>query len=358
MIKFNSKYATKPGEIILDYLDYYGFSQKWLSERIGCTEKHVCEILSGRASISADLAVKLSSVVGSTADFWLSLENNYKIYNARIVQEKQANEELQSDIFVNMPYNDLVKLGWVPATKKPVEKVLNLYDFFNVSSLGLILKTQNIAFRKTDDGRVNDYAVAAWLQEGENRVKKLKFDNEYNEQELRSALYKILDVVYEMPDDFFKRTVDILADCGVILIAVKFLKNTYINGATRWVGNNPVIQLSDRWKSDDRIWFTLFHEIGHILKHGKKDQFLNMHKNLVNNKEKEADDFASEILFNSKHYRLFLDKYASDINREAIINFSKEYEVSPSIIVGRLEHDRIIKYSSFPDMHRRIEAIA
>lgn len=80
MIKFNSEYATKPGEIILDYLDYYGFSQKWLSEKIGCTEKHLCEILSGRASISVVLAVKLSSVIGSTADFWLSLENNYKIY--------------------------------------------------------------------------------------------------------------------------------------------------------------------------------------------------------------------------------------------------------------------------------------
>lgn len=357
MINFDMGYATKPGEIILDYLDFYGFSQKWLAERIGCTEKHICKLVSGEAPISADIAVKLSTVIGSSADFWLSLEDSYKIYKASLAQKKQAEREVNSDAYNKIPYSELVKMGWIKPTGNSVEKVLNLYGFLNITSLDLVLKTQSVAFRKTDDERVNDYAVAVWLQKGENDVKQMRFDADYSERKLKDSFSELLDIAYKMPKDFFKKTVDVLAECGVILIAEKYLKGTYINGATRWIGNNPVIQLSDRGKSDDRVWFTLFHEIGHILKHGKKEQFLNMDKNDKSKKEKEADDFASETLINHVTYESFLKKCNNGISKEKIVSFSDEHKISPSILVGRLKYDRIVEYSMFSEIHRKVKVI-
>lgn len=357
MIEFNAGFASNPGEVISDYLDFYGFSQKWLAERLGCTEKHICKVISGDAPISADIAIKLSTVIGSTADFWLSMENSYKIYMARLVQEKHAEIESNSEIFEKIPYSDLVRLGWIQPARKPKERVLNLYRFFNISSLDCILKTQSVAFRRNNNKRINEYAVAAWLQKGENIIKSERFNTRYDSKRLKASLKEILSVAHEMPDDFFKRVVDILADCGVVLIAVQYLKNTYINGATRWIGNNPVIQLSDRGKSDDILWFTLFHEIGHVLMHSKKSQFLDIDDDIINEQEEEANIFASESLLADKLLERFLDDSISDIDEKRILDFSRRYNISASVLVGRLEHRHIVPYYSFSEMHKKIKII-
>ena len=53
------------------------------------------------------------------------------------------------------------------------------------------------------------------------------------------------------------------------------LPKTCVSGATRWVGSDKaIIQLSLRYKTNDHLWFTFFHEAGHILLHGKKELFI------------------------------------------------------------------------------------
>ena len=101
----------------------------------------------------------------------------------------------------------------------------------------------------------------------------------------------------------------------------------------------------------------MFHELGHVLKHGKKEQFLSMDKSDTNEREKEANDFASEMLLSNKVYEEFLDNYASRIDKEKIMSFSNQHRISPSVLVGRMEHDGIVNYSIFSDIHKRIKVI-
>jgi hypothetical protein len=58
------------------------------------------------------------------------------------------------------------------------------------------------------------------------------------------------------------------------VVFVPELPRTGTWGATRWLGDRAAIQLSLRYKSNDHLWFTFFHEAGHILKHGRKNNLM------------------------------------------------------------------------------------
>ena len=65
------------------------------------------------------------------------------------------------------------------------------------------------------------------------------------------------------------------AHAGVAVVFVQELPNTGISGSTQWLTpTKALVQLSLRYKTDDQLWFTFFHEAGHILAHGKRQVFL------------------------------------------------------------------------------------
>lgn len=352
MSEYRPKAAIHPGRTLQNYLTFLGVSQKWLAERTGLTEKHISEILNENASITAETAIRLSNTLGGSVEFWVNLDSNYRATLARIKHEKQAAEE--TEMLDGIPYADMVKVGWVMKTRDKTTQVINLYSFFGVSSLRDISVSQPAAFRKSDKNKINEIALAAWLRKGEILANCVKNIPDYNEAELRASLGDIKEVLYDLPKDFFVKICEILAKCGVILVAAEYLPKTYVNGATRWVGHHPIIELSDRGKQDDILWFTLFHEIGHILKHGKKDQFVDFDQSEIDEFEKTADDFASEALLPNSVYNSFLNNHKT-ITKTDILSLSSEEHIPPSIISGRLKRDRIIPYTMYSDLHRKLE---
>lgn len=354
MLTYKPKKAIHPGRTLQNNLEYYGLSQKWLAEHTGLSEKHISEIINGEAMITSETAVKLAHVFGGSPEFWTNLDANYRTAKALIAQEKLAEGELP--YLEQIPYNEMAKAGWVEPTRNALERVINLYGFFGVSTLKSIPTTQVAAFRKAASRDVDEYAMAAWLRYGEKQALSRADIPDYDRDLLRNSLSRIKEIIYEFPRDFFQQITDVLAECGVVLVAVKYLPRTYVNGAARWVGRHPVIQLSDRGKNDDRVWFTLFHEIGHIILHGKKEQFLSLDNNEENRQELEADEFATEALLSSAVFDGFVTN-TSVYTEELIREFSNRERVSPSIVVGRLEHFGYIKWGEFRQMHHKLHVI-
>ena len=110
--------------------------------------------------------------------------------------------------------------------------------------------------------------------------------------------------------------------------------------------NKAIIMLSDRGKKDDIIWFTFFHEIGHLLKHSRKEVFVDLDDKEENNIEKEADKFARNILIPDKSYNEFIRKNKV-FTEENLKDFSKRVNILPGILVGRLQKDGLIKWNEF-----------
>ena len=65
-----------------------------LSKDIGVAQTRISEILSGKRSITADTALRLSHYFGNTAQFWLNLQTQYDL--------RQALEE-NSEVYNQIP---------------------------------------------------------------------------------------------------------------------------------------------------------------------------------------------------------------------------------------------------------------
>jgi HTH-type transcriptional regulator/antitoxin HigA len=112
-------------------------------------------------------------------------------------------------------------------------------------------------------------------------------------------------------------------------------KNTYVNGATRWLTpQKALIQLSLRYSYADIFWFTFFHEIGHLLRDSKKEMFVDFEGEQV---EQEADKFAQKILIPSRaDYKKFKESLTPENLRKNLLSFSKTINIDPGIVAGRL----------------------
>ncbi len=124
------------------------------------------------------------------------------------------------------------------------------------------------------------------------------------------------------------------------MVFVPELPKAGVYGATRWLGEKAIIQLSLRYKSNDHLWFTFFHEAGHIIKHGRKDIFIEGN-GLDGEKEEEADVFASDKLIPPAEFKLFLAKWNRSLAE--IGSFAVHIGIALGIVVGRLQHDGMLQ---------------
>lgn len=349
--------AIHPGVTVSHILVNLGMTQKSLSERTGITEKHISSIINGDASITPETAALFANALGGTPSFWNNLQKRYEETKVRLENEKFAQNEV--NLLGNFPYNELKKRGYVPDVKDKLKKVLELWRFYGVNSLKSVQSIESIAWRRGATEKVKAESLSAWLRCGEleanELTEKIKIE-EFNENKLRSLLPKVRNCTYSMVSDFWNNLQKEFASAGVILIAVEHFPGTRANGATRWIGGNPVIQLSAYGRNADGVWFTLMHEIGHVLKHGKKDKFISFN----NGREKstteiEADEFAAETLIPKKDYDVFVS--SGDFSRGSIIEFAKSQEIHPGVVVGRLKNHGLIDFNKYLDMHGKLTVV-
>jgi len=321
--------------------------------------KTINEIVKGRVSITAETAIQLESVLEIKADKWLNLEKKYREGLARQERDKILEEHIEW--LKNIPHKVLNKLGRIENSNDKKVLLKNVLSFFGVASIKQWEKIWlddgkgSVAFRISLASVPNYYAVVSWLRIGELDAQKLNVPK-FNPEIFKSQLNYLRTVAYEAPDNFLDIIIEACKKAGVKVVYTSHIKNDRISGASRWFGNSPLIQLSDRNNAYDRFWFTFFHESAHILLHGKKDIFIEddeLNKNGFNNKkkEKEADKFASNLLIPKKLYKEFKE---TKITNDSIIEFAKMINMHESIIVGRLQHDKIVKYSQFNNFKKKL----
>lgn len=356
-MRYTQRLAIHPGRVLAREIDFLSISQKELADKAGVSGKLISNIINEKALISVGLASSLEDIVGSSSEFWLSLCSNYESIlssNKKIADAKSISNKYHQSI--KNVYSELLKVKMVLNVKQTFEKILELQKFFGITNLDSLQRFTQIAFRQNSRMKIDSYSLAGWLRYGDKKAIEANIITEYSQTKLRNCLPEIKEEIIKNNSDSLKRVKEILAECGVILITTESFKNTYTNGASRWLSGKPLIQLSDRGKNDDIVWFTLFHEIGHILKHGKKNEFISFdHPDKKDGAEKEADLFASEQLIPSDIYTCFVDRYAKKpITRFDIEVFCDNNHISKSIMVGRLQHDKIIRFDTFNNYKKKI----
>ncbi len=333
--------VSPPGETLQEILLERGMSQADLAGRTGRPLKTINEIVKGKASITPETAIQLEHVLGIPSSFWTNRELQYREAIARSRETESIAS--QTDWLKEIPYSAMAKLGWVPSSESRIAQVQHLLKFFGVassSSWGHVWAETHAVFRQSPTFRSEPGAVAAWLRKGEIegfKIHAVAFDA----AAFRDVLVRIRTLTRELPENFGEILTNECRRAGVKVVFVPELPKTCAWGATRWVSpSSALIQLSLRYKTDDHLWFTFFHEAGHILLHGKRDLFVETDVTTKSDKELQADSFARDFLIPEPEYKKFLR--LRSLSCAAISRFAHDLDIAAGIVVGRLQHDRVL----------------
>jgi hypothetical protein len=172
----------------------------------------------------------------------------------------------------------------------------------------------------------------------------------YNAQRFHDVLRELRSLTTGSIATWQQEVVRKCAAAGVAVVFVKEIPGAGVSGVTRWITKDKaLIQLSLKYKSDDLLFFSFFHEAGHVYLHAKKKVFVEVgQRDSV--EEREADGFASDILIPDDRTRAlhFLK------NRSDIIAYARMLNIAPGIVVGRMQHDEIMPRSYCNDLKRRV----
>lgn len=345
---YKPKVAYHPGETLREKLEEMQMSVKEFAVRTNKPEKTIYAVINGDSSLTTDMAVAFENVTGIPAHFWINKQRNFDEYISR---QKQAKLLSQTCAWAMLfPYAQMVKYGWVKAYKTIEEKAMELLRFFRLSSIDAWEKyylsaTASTHFRVSLYATKEPYAISAWLCRGEQQIQEMPSIPEYSAIQLKKRVADMKRLMVEQPNDFANKLQELCASIGIKLVYTPCLAKAPISGSIRWKGNTPCIQLSGRYKQYDIFWFTFFHEIGHIMLHGRKEIFLEnvSYEDSDAIKEKEADKFAADIMLSQEaEYEIIKNKQFSKKNIE---QYAVQFDTHPSVIVGRLHHKGILPYS-------------
>jgi len=331
-----------PGEYLAEVLEAKGMAQAELARRIGRPFQAVNEIIKGEKAITPATALQLEKALDVPAHIWTGLESRYQLVKARLEERKQLQKE--SAFLPRTLYKQLADLDCVERTRDSEHKIRELHRFYGVSSLANLpgIKAYEASFRCGAAREASSYALAAWLRCAELRAVKAPTES-FDKGKLKEALGEIRALSMKKPPEFMPELERLLAECGVVLILLPHFPKTYAHGATFWLRPvKAVLLMSIRGKWADIFWFSLFHEIGHILLHPKKT-FIDEDRVLpeLARQEKESDAFAEELLIGAEKLGEFVRK--ADLSQEAIETFAREVGISAGIVVGRLQHEGLLK---------------
>ncbi len=340
LIKFEPDYAVPPGETVLETIAALGMTQAELALRAGRPLKTINEIIKGKQSITPETALQFERVLGLPASFWNNLEKNYREALVRI--EETKNLETEVSWLNKIPVRDLIKNGWIKKYENRAAQLKEILSFMGVASpKELNIACPEVVFRQSTKAKGDPWAVCAWLRKGELDAQAVDC-KPFNDSGFRTALAEIRKMTCEDVPSILDEWKKLCADNGVALVIIKELPRLKVNGATRWLKDKAVIQLSLFYKFVDIFWFSFFHEAGHILRHSKKKVFIE-NINIVDDLEKEADEFAANFLIPPNTYNTFIK--SENFDSMSIKKFAKEIGVGECIVIGRLQHDRKIPFS-------------
>lgn len=348
---YKVNFAIHPGKTLIENLEYLNLSQSELSERTGITEKHISNIINEKASITPETAIKLEKVLGISASFWNNLEKNYQFTIAQIKATELQEQELNYLSGFKETYSELSKNKFLQRKTWHKNNFLHilsdLQSFFGVDSLKYVKDTNLQAAYRKYKNKTNENTVAAWLRLGQLKARKVEI-SVFDGKKLEDNLDLIKSLSMESIDTFLPKLEKILAECGVVLVCAPYFKNTYTQGATQWFSKDKAfIIIKTTHQSEDKFWFNLFHEICHLLKHGKSKTFIDLEDKIDSDEELEADRFAQNVLLpnfnkdNIKNYENF---------NMAMKEIAMKNQVSSSIVAGRFAYEN----KDYPQVYKLV----
>lgn len=346
-------FIIHPGETIKEVLEEKQMNQEELAIRTGFSPKHVSEVVNGKKGISPSFAKSLEYVLGMPASFWINLQG---IYDKEILEYKEQEEIDENEVNIVKSLRAVIKyaenLEIMTKTKNVISQIIELRNICNVNNLTYInnLVTSQVAFRKSQTIETNVYVLYVWLRICELIAEKSDVENVYNEEILKANISKIKNCMFLEINEAIKELKRIFSECGIVFQVVKNFTGAPVQGFIKKNNNKIILSMTIRGAFSDIFWFTLFHEIGHLLNGDIVNSNFIDFTDSKSDMENRADEFARGVLINEEDFNEFINQ--QNLTETAIINFAKEQGVQPFIVVGRIQKQKN-NFRIFANLRRR-----
>lgn len=333
---YNDKVAFHPGYYVQELVGESGLTQEDFAKRLGTTPKNLSRLINGQQRLSPEMAFRLARLVGTGTEYWLNLQSRYD----ELVMEFQADEELQEEkrILDYIGYGYLRDNFNLPdLSHKKAMQVEEARKFLKVSSLTVFEnKDMAVSFRSASSRMTAKNIVNANVMVQIAVNKALSVDSPAFDMGKFQSCAEYALTLTSRHEDFYPLLRDAFRDAGVVFEVLPNLPGSKTNGATKKIGDRILLMVNDRRLYSDVFWFTLFHEIGHIM---NKDYGISF-EGEQGQEEELADRYAHDMLIPSIPYSVFIHKGL--FGYDEIVGFASSIKRDPGIVLGRLQHDKLV----------------
>lgn len=312
--------APTPIEAIRFRMEQLGLVQKDLVRYVGSASR-VSEVLSGKRPLTLPMIRALSSGLGIPVSLLVTEET----------PTEPSDADLQWDRF---PGREMIRRGWIPAAAGAMEAAIRTFVAPVLPYAAAFRRTTH--FRGTRN--IDTYALIAWLARVWHRSEEAAKDAPAYDVPITVDVIK--DVVHlSWSERGPLLAVELLHHHGVLVIVEPALPRTFLDGATIFRSDRPTIGLTLRFDRLDSFWYTLIHELVHVVLHADRSTLFldDLESGAVDDVEKEADDTAGEILIPAEAWRA---SPASRLrSRQAAEHLAKQLRISPAIVAGRIRRE-------------------
>jgi HTH-type transcriptional regulator / antitoxin HigA len=334
-----------PGTVLQRELTARGWTQRDLAEVMGRPVQAVNEIVKGGKQVTAETARQLAEALGTSPDLWLNLETAYRLSLAQQPSHAIARRRRLYDI---APVGELLRRGWLGPADDVEGLERDLLQFLGIKSVDDEPALPVAGLRATETRDPEPRAQTAWIKRAEALARKQTLSVPFDRGRLERDLPALLASSVE--DDGHCHVPSYLLGRGVHFVLIPHLPKTYMDGAAFTLNGRPVVGMTLRYDRIDYFWFTLTHELAHVvLGHkGVIDHFGREDGHTAI--EDEANAKAMSWLIEPKAYKAFLTRTDRRPTRADILAFAEQVQRHPAIVVGRLHHQRVLAYGRHRDL--------
>jgi HTH-type transcriptional regulator/antitoxin HigA len=335
-----------PGDYIEEQLEIREWTQQDFADIIGVSIQTVNKLIKNKQPLSTAIASALATAFDQKAEYWLNLDALYQLQFSNF--SNQTTEiQTRKEIYNQIPVNEMARRGWISKGKSLEELKNSVFKFFKSDKIDFSFFNNGLelSFKKSEKlaEKFNSSAAICWFQMAKNTASNFVDLPTYDGQKLKELYQEIAN--YSARKNGIADFLIALKSCGVKFFVLGHLKNTYIDGAAFINNNNPVIVYTGRYKRLDNFWFTIAHEIAHIIYHLKSanDWFIDSENNIISQHETEANSYAQQMLKHNEIKTFFLEISKYNISAEKIIACANLFSIHPALVVGALFHIKKIQ---------------
>ena len=246
-IEYNDTIAFHPGFYIKEIVDESGLTQEDFAKRLDTTPKNLSLLIRGEQSLSIDIAMKLSRMLGTSVKYWLNLQNSYDALIAQFKSEEELEEERK--VFEYFDYKYFRENYGLPdLPRKRDEQIKRVREYLKVATLSVFAKRDMaVSFRSSAEDVTEGSTIKANVMVQIATNKALQIDApKYNKKKFEDAVKYALTLTRNH-EEFYPLIRKAFLGAGVIFVILPNISGSKTNGATKKVGDNILLMIECRY---------------------------------------------------------------------------------------------------------------